>query len=82
MAIVIATRIPIRVELISCPIVQSPSRWHGPQVAYDGLRTDGSLFRADLSAAVPTHAKEVQSVYCRNVAPVGDFHHNSIIFRI
>jgi hypothetical protein len=38
-------------------------RWHGPQVAYDGLRTDGSIFRADLSAAAPTHAKEAQSDY-------------------
>jgi hypothetical protein len=33
-----------------------------------GLRTDGSIFRADLSAAVPTHAKEAQTVYCSAAA--------------
>jgi len=43
-----------------------------------GLRTGGSFFRADLSAAAPTHAKEAQSVYWHNVAGVGDFHHSSI----
>jgi len=36
---------------------------HGPQVARYGLRTDGPIFRADLSAAVPTHANEAQTVY-------------------
>jgi hypothetical protein len=38
-------------------------RWHGPQVARYGLRTGGSILRADLSAAAPTHAKEAQSDY-------------------
>ena len=36
---------------------------HGPQVARYGLRTDGPILRADLSAAVPTHANEAQTVY-------------------
>jgi hypothetical protein len=34
-----------------------PLRWHGPQVARHGLRTDGSLFRADLPPPLP-HTQE------------------------
>jgi len=40
-----------------------PLRWHGPQVASDGLRTDGALFRADLPRPLPhTQKKPGQSI--------------------
>jgi hypothetical protein len=41
----------------------------GPQVVLGGLRTDGPIFRADFSAAVPTHAKEAQTVYNLDFIP-------------
>ena len=37
--------------------------WHGPQLAEDGLRTDGPIFRTDLYAAVTTLAKEAAPFY-------------------
>src|SRR5580658_2375789 len=45
MAVVITTRIQDNFSSMSSP----PLRWHGPQVVLGGLRTDGPLFRADLS---------------------------------